>query len=274
MKKWVLQLDELLRGEKTSPRSLNDSRISINIFGVSIIVCLLAVSYGLCMGSFAMARGLEAGTSDAFQQGLMQTLASMAKMPILFLCTLCITFPSLYVFSALSGSQMKVGEVFKLLIAALAINLAVLASLGPIVAFFSVSTPSYHFVLLLNVFCCAAAGMMGLAFLLQTLYRMTAPKSKEAVIVPTSDLDIESPVGEPMQISEPGPLMRTPDHVLGRHVRKIFLIWVIVFGLVGAQMSWVLRPFVGSPDKEFAWLRPRDSNVFQAILNALQGLFG
>ena len=47
--------------------------------------------------------------------------------------------------------------------------------------------------------------------------------------------------------------------MLGRHVKVVFGCWMIVFGLVGAQMSWILRPFIGSPDMEFAWFRPRGS---------------
>jgi len=58
-------------------------------------------------------------------------------------------------------------------------------------------------------------------------------------------------------------------HFLGKHVMTIFRIWVIVFGLIGAQMSWVLRPFVGDPSTPFTWFRPRESNFFQAVLNAI-----
>ena len=45
----------------------------------------------------------------------------------------------------------------------------------------------------------------------------------------------------------------------------IFRIWVVVFALVGAQMSWVLRPFIGAPGAPFELLRARDSNFFEAV---------
>ena len=48
---------------------------------------------------------------------------------------------------------------------------------------------------------------------------------------------------------------------------------VLLFGLVGVQMGWVLRPFIGDPDRPFAWFRERDSNFFQAVWQALAGLF-
>ena len=52
-----------------------------------------------------------------------------------------------------------------------------LASLGPIVAFFSASTTSYPFMVLLNVVVFGAAGMLGLVFLLQTLHRLNVVMS-------------------------------------------------------------------------------------------------
>ena len=47
----------------------------------------------------------------------------------------------------------------------------------------------------------------------------------------------------------------------------------VVFGLVGAQMGWVLRPFVGNPSLPFTWFRGRESNFFQAVLHTISSLF-
>ena len=71
-----------------------------------------------------------------------------------------------------------------------------------------------------------------------------------------------------MQAVQPTPV-RAPN----RDVLTVFRIWIMVFGLVGAQMAWVLRPFLGSPHQAFTWFRPRSSNFFEAILYALQHLF-
>ena len=57
---------------------------------------------------------------------------------------------------------------------------------------------------------------------------------------------------------------------LGRHTRLVFGCWVVVFAVVGAQMGWVLRPFIGSPTQPFEWFRARESNFFEAVLHALQ----
>ena len=55
--------------------------------------------------------------------------------------------------------------------------------------------------------------------------------------------------------------------------RRVFLIWVLVFGLVGAQSGWILRPFVGSPDVPFTWFRPKQGSFFEGVGASLRLLF-
>jgi hypothetical protein len=71
----------------------------------------------------------------------------------------------------------------------------------------------------------------------------------------------------------PGALDPLEDQVLTPHVRVVFRCWIILFGLVGAQMGWVLRPFIGDPGRPFTWFRGRESNFFQAVGHALLSLF-
>src|SRR5213078_3989122 len=79
-----------------------------------------------------------------------------------------------YVFNALVGSRLSILSVVRLLVISLVVMLTVLASLGPIVAFFSASTTSYPFMLLLNVAFYAVAGFLGLRCVLVTLDRLSA----------------------------------------------------------------------------------------------------
>src|SRR5262249_36220347 len=178
----------------------------------------------------------------------------------LFYLTLLVTFPSLYVSNALVGSRLGPIALLRLVLASIAVMIAVLSSLGPIVAFFSVMTTSYRFVLLLNVATCAVAGGLGLRFLLFTLHRLSA-----------ADLNADGPV-EVLPIDEPpegrrarGAIEPLKGQVMTPSVRLIFRCWVLLFGVVGAQMAWVLRPFVGDPAKPFTWFRPRQSNFFEAV---------
>ena len=223
--------------------------------------------------------------------GWEQLLASTVKVPLLFCLTLLVTFPSLYVFNALVGSRLSMVAMLRLVVAALCVMMAVLASLGPIVAFFAVSTTSYPFMKLLTVVAYAIAGSLGLSFLLQTLHRLAlaqaaedatadaaaAPLTPDVSIPPdgpptTADVAAAIPSAAAPRPFAPGALERVREWQLDPRVRTIFRIWVVVFGIVGAQMSWVLRPFVGDPDKDFSFFRERDSHFFQAVFEALRKL--
>jgi hypothetical protein len=158
--------------------------------------------------------------------------------------------------------------VLRLLIAGIAVTLTVLASFGPITAFFSVSTSSYPFMVLLNVVMFAVAGLLGLSFLLQTLHRLSLIHSQ---LPEENFLPVEA---ESTEKADPvSPIQMPAGHLLAGHVKTVFRCWIVVFGLVGAQMSWVLRPFIGNPDQDFTWFRPRDSNFFEAVWNSILNLF-
>ncbi len=287
--KWLVELDRILRGETTRVADLRDGEIKIPLRGILVVLVLLGMLYGLCMGCYAV---VNHGRG-------MQMLASMVKVPALFLCTLAVTLPSLYVFNALVGSRLTGGSLFRLFIAALGVNLAVLSSLGPIVAFFSINTTSYGFMVLLNVVVFAVAGLLSMAFLLQTLHRLhIAPRAAAAPATTTPATEARSTVPSPeapnpgdaapanqagkaiseaevltaLELAESGPLEPVAGHVPAARIKMVFGLWMIVFGLVGAQMSWVLRPFIGSPDQPFEWFRARGSNFFEAVWKALMGL--
>jgi hypothetical protein len=57
--------------------------------------------------------------------------------------------------------------------------------------------------------------------------------------------------------------------VFAQHTQTVFRCWVVLFALVGAQMGWVMRPFIGTPELPFTWFRERESNFFAAVLHAL-----
>lgn len=264
---WLVALDKILRGEATRLDALRTGAIEVPIGGIALVILLLAMIYGACMGSYGLYR--EDGPS------YLQLLASTIKVPALFFFTLVVTFPSLYVFNALVGSRLTLYSVLNLLIAALGVNLAVLSSLGPVVAFFSASTTSHDFMVLLNVLVFAGSGFLGLGFLLQTLHRLSIvdrsglmqPIAKEPAV------DAAEGLAESSATPEPGALERISEHLLGTRVKTVFVCWIVMFGLVGAQMSWILRPFIGDPDREFTWFRHRGSNFFQAVWYTFWNLF-
>src|SRR6266404_6261225 len=138
---WLKQLDQLLRGEKTRMQDLSGGRFDLPLRTFVPLAIGLGAAYGFFMGWFAVAQkwSQHAGVPGeaAVGGGWMQMLASMTKLPALFLLTLIVTFPSLYVFNALVGTRLSFTAVLRLLIAAIVVNMAVAASLGTILAFFT-----------------------------------------------------------------------------------------------------------------------------------------
>jgi hypothetical protein len=256
---WLRQLDRILRGEATHMDKLKEGRIEIPVRGIGAVVVILAMVNGLCIGSFAAFRG----STDS----LMQLVASGVKLPLLFVLTFMVTFPSLYVFNALIGSRLTVLSTLRLLVVGTAVMVTVAASLGPIVVFFGTSTTSYHFMVLLNVIVGGVAGGLGITFLLRTLHRLVlvqepAPRIKRA--------PREEGVSytEPPEVTKPAALDPVGD-VTSRRALLVCRIWLVVFALVGTQMSWVLRPFIGDPGRPFEWFREREGNFFQAVLQTI-----
>ena len=57
--------------------------------------------------------------------------------------------------------------------------------------------------------------------------------------------------------------------------RKVLFAWLAGNLFLGSQLSWILRPFVGSPNLEVQFLRPDPfrGSFFEAVFNALRQLF-
>src|SRR5436309_3288284 len=99
MREWIRSLDSILRGNATRLTALRRGTIDLPLGGISIGITVLGMTYGPCMGFYAMFR---TGGSN-----FLQVLASIVKVPLLFLLTLIVTFPSPYVFNALVGSRLS-----------------------------------------------------------------------------------------------------------------------------------------------------------------------
>lgn len=256
----IRSLDRVLRGDATRPSELQTGMANLPLAGLSVVIAFLAMFYGVCMGVYALAT--RWGTPK-MHDGLLQIASSGIKVPALLVLTLLVTGPSLYVFNALLGSRLRLGELLRLLTASVGVLTAVLASFGTILVFFSLCTESYSFIILLNVALFGIAGVLGLGFLLQTLHRLAVV----TLMAPASTPNTADPAEAIVPLERP---LNQPDV---RSVRRIFRIWILVFGLIGAQMSWVLRPFVLAPNSDFVVFRKRESNFFQAVISRAENLF-
>ena len=76
MKRWFQALDRILRGEATRPCRAAAQTLDVPAGGLSLVILLLALSYGACSGLYAGTRPEDPST--------MQWLATTLKVPALF----------------------------------------------------------------------------------------------------------------------------------------------------------------------------------------------
>ena len=226
------EIDQTLRGGHSRPEALGEGRIDVPVRQLVLGSLIFGMVYGLSMGLYGALRATE--------HGWLFLAASMLKVPLVFLCTLIVTFPSLYTFSALAGSTLGAKATLRLILIAITVNLAILAGFAPVTAFFVMCTESYVFVKLLNVLFFGIAGLVSLVFLKRALGHV---------------------------FGEKGGRSKQP-------ASAIFRVWFVIYGIVGAQMGWVLRPFVGSPDLPFEWFRETESNILFDLAQSIRALFG
>jgi hypothetical protein len=261
---WLKELDEVLRGRKGDPRMLAEGTTHIHVAPLLVASVVLGIIYGVFMGLYAVATR----TPPSFEQ----LAASAVKVPALFFLTLVVTFPSLYVFSTLLGVQLGPKDTLRLILVPIAVNLALLASLGPITGFFTLSTTSYPFMKLLNVFFFAVAGFVGLKVLLAML------SSLEAAQLPSAGMQHEPGRTNGAAIDRDKVLSAEPLRRPASRERTMasttFMVWVVIYALVGAQMGWILRPFVGAPDLPFELFRNREANFFVDVFRTFGELLG
>lgn len=250
----MARIDTLLRGGFTQRDQLRAGRVEAEVRDLALAALPLGVVYGIFMGLYAVARG-GAGSG-------LQLLATALKVPLLFLLTLIVTLPSLYVLSALARSRLSFRHIVRLLLAAITVNLALLASFGPVTGFFTLSTESYPFMILLNVGFFTVSGIVGLVFLRKALDVVF--EIEPAVPVP--------PPGQPPAADSVA--IRASRSVTQQDpAARVFSAWTVIYAVVGAQMGWILRPFIGAPSEPFQWFRERDSNFFVVVWESFQRLF-
>ena len=54
----------------------------------------------------------------------------------------------------------------------------------------------------------------------------------------------------------------------------LLYIWILLFGFVGTQLAWTLRPFFGSPNEKFEIFRNIDGTFYEDIFRTIGQLVG
>jgi hypothetical protein len=181
------------------------------------------------------AYGLVTGLAT---NSLARILTNPFKLPVLLVLTTVLCLPTLYIFSSYLGSRRSFAQMTALAFSGIAIVGVVLAAFAPITWFLTFTAPgAYALHVLVNVAVLSLAGCMGVGFLFHGIRKLQAD---------------------------------APN--LGKQT-SFMSLWVALYGLVGAQMGWMLRPFFSPSDILFRGPSPDGENVFGAIWAVVLHLF-
>jgi hypothetical protein len=196
----------------------------------SKIVSLLFTSFSC----FAIYGAIIGATNSKMP---MQILSSAIKLPALYLITLIVCFPTLYIFNAFFGSRSSIRQHWAYLLSTITIIAVLLCGFAPISLFFLLTVNDRFFLLLLNVAIFTLTGTLGVSF----LYRTMKPTEAE-------------------------------EQAGNVKIRKnILKFWLSLYGFVGTQLGWTLRPFFGTGGT-FDLFRPREGSFFTAIWESIHAI--
>jgi hypothetical protein len=72
----------------------------------------------------------------------------------------------------------------------------------------------------------------------------------------------------------PPPPMPAPVPAARPASMSLLYIWILLFGFVGTQLAWTLRPFFGDPGRPFALFRHLSGTFYGDILQTIGHLLG
>lgn len=271
-------------------------------------------------------------------KGWLQALSSTVKLPLLFMATLAICLPTLYLFNLVFGARLMMSQAVALIMVCVTVTSVLTLAFAPISLFFRITAQSYAFFKLLNVAILILTAMVGLRFLtagmralndfnarddesrgrsangaapLADARSLPAPASAVPAVAPaTPGSAVPAVVGSPVAVTTletaPGergepptggwglpapeasklppfsqPLVH-PFAVLPVNQRQrerpasmtLLYVWILLFGFVGTQLAWTLRPFFGSPDEPFEIFRNIEGTFYGDILRTIGHLLG
>jgi hypothetical protein len=287
------------------------------------------------LASSGVALAVYGAVLGSFHSALM-ALTSAVKLPLLFLVTLAICLPTLYLFNLVFGARLSIRQSVALVMVALTVTAMLALAFAPISLFFLITAPDYSFFKLLNVAILGLSALVGLRFLTGGMrvlneHGLLAPTASAAAPVPaqsTAPAPLaavwhssaepsgvaaalgrsdggpgavdggSAPVAEGANgtAAAPAPVATLPPSTVQlppgyapQPVRQTALarpgaqatppsmtllyIWIMLFGFVGTQLAWTLRPFFGSPGMHFSLYRDIDGNFYAEIFKTIAQLF-
>lgn len=194
------------------------------------------------------------GAVLGFSNSPLQALSSAIKLPVLFLLTLAICLPTLYLFNLVFGSRLSVNQTLGLVMVAITVTATLTLAFAPISLFFLITAQSYNFFKLLNVFILGLTGLVGLGFLIKGMRCVNVLSDSASQSRPVQ------PAAEEAAATAPA---------APRDNMFLLYIWIVVYGFVGTQLAWTLRPFFGDPALPFEIFRSLEGNFYANVFNSL-----
>jgi hypothetical protein len=164
-----------------------------------------------------------------------QMACSAAKVPLVLVGTFWLSLPSFFVLNTLLGLRADFRDCLTALGAAQATLTLVLASLAPLTAIWYLTVFDYQDAILFN------GGMFALA-----------------------------------SLGAQWSLRRTYRALVLRNHRHVWMLraWITIYTLVGIQMGWVLRPFIGDPTRPTTFFRKEAfTNAYLIVIHIVAGKF-
>ncbi|GAA2592231.1 hypothetical protein GCM10010399_23590 [Dactylosporangium fulvum] len=333
----LLIIERILRDRDSIWRQIGEERDLGKLTRQMLYSSVVALAcYGAVLGA----------SNSVAQAGL-----SALKLPLLFLTTLAICLPTLYLFNLVFGARLQVKQALALVMVTITVTSVLSLAFAPISLFFLITAFSYSFFKILNVGILTLAAFVGLRFLtvgMRTLNEHTAAiaaakrRQREgqeraaaatlaALEAPAENVPVSpAPAGAPADgegnddgelvpaavpamsgngaapqaavlpqpvPAHPGPPLLMPDgryaypipHVApqppvrpapqqlppGERPASMALlnVWILLFGFVGTQLAWTLRPFFGEPHQKFEVFRKIEGNFYVNIVHAIADLF-
>jgi len=154
------------------------------------------------------------------------------KVPLLFVLTLAICALAFYVLNLALGIRLHLMPVMTTMAFGLAATGVMLGVLTPIAALFSIVTENYHFMKVLHLLVFAFSGLFGVKVLYRGLVAL-------------------APTGS-------------------RGVAALVLACLLLYCVVGGQVAWTLKPFLGTPYLPATPpFRAESGNIYVSALQSL-----
>jgi hypothetical protein len=283
-----LVVERILRDRESIWRQVIEER------GLGPLIASMLLTSVLCLAAY----GAVLGASHSW----LQAGSSAIKLPLLFLATLAICLPTLYLFNLIFGARLSMAQAIALIMACITVIAVLALAFAPISLFFLITADNYEFFKLLNVAILVLAAIVGLRFLTSGMSRLNehqavlaaererleaaavvpAPETGEAVVV----LGEAEPAGNGSSgtvavlpkapavtaFSRPPSTPYSTPPVRPTSMTLLY-IWIALFGFVGTQLAWTLRPFFGSAGP-FTPFREIEGTFYADILRTIGNLFG